>query len=87
MHIFDNKYSLKSDDGKNNLCGKKIKEYRLSLQPPVTQQMLAEELQRKGLEMDRYIILRIEKGERYVSDIELKAIADALGVSTEYLLS
>ena len=82
-----NKYALKTADGKNNLCGKKLKEYRLSLPKTISQRELAEKLQKQGLEMDKYVIRRIETGERYVSDIELKAIADALGVSADYLLS
>lgn len=80
------KYKIKSKDGKNNLCGKNIKEYRLSLKPFVSQRELADRLQRAGLEMDKCIVRRIENGQRYVNDIELKIIAEVLGVTTDRLL-
>ena len=82
-----NKYSLKSAEGKNNICGKKIKEYRLSQRPQISQEKLAKILQQSGLEIDRFIIIRIENGTRYVTDVEVKAIADALNIPITYLLS
>lgn len=81
------KYLLKTKDGRNNLCGTKIREYRLSQPERMSQRMLADELQRHGFEMDKWVIRDIENGKRCVTDIELKLIADALKVPVENLLS
>ena len=40
----------------------------------------------KGIDMDKTAIKRIENGERYVTDIELKAFSEIFSVSTEFLL-
>lgn len=39
-----------------------------------------------GLDLDKNAIQRIESGKRFVTDIELKAIARVLGISYESLL-
>ena len=81
------KYILKDKDGRSNLCGKKLRDYRLSQPTKLSQRELAEIFQQHGLEMDKYIIREIENGKRCVSDIELKIIAGIMKVSTDYLLS
>jgi len=43
-------------------------------------------LQIEGLDLDKNAIQRIECGQRFVTDIELKAIAKALLVSYKDLL-
>lgn len=43
-------------------------------------------LQLCGLDMDKNAIQRIESGARFVTDIELAAIAKVLGVSADVLL-
>lgn len=43
-------------------------------------------LQRAGLDIDKNAVPRIESGKRFVTDIELKAIAEVLGVSYQDLL-
>jgi len=48
--------------------------------------MLADEMQRNGVDMDKNIIQRIESGERFVTDIELKVFAKVLGMSCDELL-
>jgi ribosome-binding protein aMBF1 (putative translation factor) len=48
--------------------------------------MLADEMQRHGADMDKNIIQRIESGERFVTDIELKIFAEVLGVTADELL-
>jgi len=52
----------------------------------LTQADLAARLQLRGLRIDRAGVAKIEGGMRQVSDIELKAIADALGVRAAWLL-
>lgn len=80
------RYNTKSPTGRNNLCGLKIKEFRLSQPKPYSQRMLADEMQRNGADIDKNIIQRIESGERFVTDIELKVFAKVLGVTTDELL-
>ena len=51
-----------------------------------SQRLLAYRLQLRGLDLDINAVQRIESGERFVTDIELKVIADTLNVSVEDLL-
>ena len=43
-------------------------------------------LQLSGLDVDKNAVQRIESGQRFVTDIELKAIARVLNVAVEELL-
>ncbi len=79
-------YKNKSADGKNNICGKNISKYRLLLPEKTSQRKLADLLQIEGLDVDKNAIQRIESGQRFVTDIELKALAKVLHVSYEELL-
>lgn len=79
-------YKNKASDGKNNICGKKIKEIRLHLPDKVSQKKLADMLQIADLDIDKNGIQRIENGTRFVTDIELKKIAEVLRVSYQDLL-
>ena len=51
-----------------------------------SQRLLAYRLQLRGLDLDKNAVQLIESGERFVTDIELKVIADTLNVSVEDLL-
>lgn len=79
-------YKNKTSDGRNNICGLKIKEYRKQVKS-FSQKKLADALQLNGLEIDKNAIQRIESGQRFVTDIELKAIAKVLNVSYDQLLN
>lgn len=79
-------YKNKANDGKNNICGKKVKEIRLNLPERVSQRRLAEMLQISGLDIDKNGIQRIESGQRFITDIEVKKIAEVLNVSYKELL-
>lgn len=79
------KYRIKGKEG-NNICGKKIREHRLAQPEPLSQRQLAEKMQEAGIEMDKYVIMRIESGARYVTDVELKTFADFFGVPADDLL-
>lgn len=70
-----------------NLIGKRLKQARNSANPRVPQAQLAARLQVRGLSLDRVAISKIEAGIRPVTDIELVAIAEALGVSVSWLLA
>ena len=79
-------YKNKSSNGPNNICGKKIKELRLQLPEKTSQRKFADMLQIHGLDLDKNAIQRIESGARFVTDIELKIIAQVLHVSCDTLL-
>ena len=75
----------KADDGTNNVCGKNIAKFRLSMK--ISQRALADRMQLIGIDIDKNAIQRIECGKRFVTDIEIKAFAKILGVSYEQLLN
>ena len=79
-------YKNKSSNGSNNICGKKIKELRLQLPEKTSQRKFADMLQIHGLDLNKNAIQRIESGARFVTDIELKIIAQVLHVSCDTLL-
>lgn len=79
-------YKNKADSGSNNICGKKMKRIRESFPEKTSQRKLAEMFQMAGLDIDKNAVQRIECGKRFVTDIELKVIAEVLGVSYEDLL-
>ena len=79
-------YKNRASTGRNNLCGEKIKRYRLALAEKTSQRRLADMLQLAGLDVDKNVIQKIESGERFVTDIELKIIAQVLNVRYEDLL-
>ncbi len=80
-------YKNRNEDGTLNLCGGKIKELRLAMNPRVSQRMLAEKLQLLGVDLDKNAIQKIESGQRFVIDIEIVAFAKIFQISTDELLS
>ena len=79
-------FKNKSVNGKNNLCGEKVYKLRKEQIPKMSQRMLAEKLQLFGIDVDKNAIQRIEKGERFVTDIELLKLAEIFCVSCDELL-
>lgn len=79
-------YKNRNIDGSLNICGSKIAIMRKKLNPKVSQRAFADMLQLKCLDLDKNAIQRIEAGKRFVTDIELKIIADVLQISTDKLL-
>ena len=79
-------YKNKAEDGSNNVCGRKLKIIREGLPKKTSQKQLADMLQRAGLDVDKNAIQRIESGTRFVTDIELKVIADVLKINYQDLL-
>lgn len=79
-------YKNKSQDGNNNLCGKKIAMLRKKMSPKVSQRAFADKLQLKGIDLDKNAIQRIECGKRFVTDIELNAFAQILNTTADELL-
>ena len=74
-------FKTKADAGKNNLCGENVYRIRKSKIPKLSQRALADRLQLYGMDVDKNAVPRIECGKRFVTDIELLAIARALDVS------
>jgi len=67
-----------------NLCGRRVREARLKNN--MSQQQLAAKLQVEGVSIERDSLSRIETGNRFVSDFELKVLAKILKVSVDWLL-
>lgn len=80
-------FKNKSKTGKNNICGEKIFTLRKQQLPKMSQRILAEQLQIRGIDVDKNAIQRIESGDRFVTDIELKVLAQIFGVSCDELLN
>ncbi len=70
-----------------NICGDRVRLGRALQKPPITQDELARKINLMGVEITPLIISRIEKKQRHVCDAELKVLAEALGVSMEWLCS
>ena len=73
-----------SYDGKRNTSGDTIKKLRKAQK--LSQQDLAARLQVAGISIERDSISRIENGSRFISDFELKAIAQILETTVNYLV-
>lgn len=80
-------YKNKANSGKNNISGDNIARIRKTMEPKVSQRILADKMQLEGIELDKNAIQRIENGARFITDIELKTFAKVLGVSYEELLA
>lgn len=78
-------YKNKSEHGLNNICGQKKRKLRLEMKN-VSQRKLADMLQVQGLDIDKNAIQRMESGKRFITDIELKALAKVLKVTYAELL-
>jgi len=69
-----------------NIIGQRLRQLRLKQKREVTLEDLAGRLAARGVRLDRSAIGRIENGNRYVLDYELKALAASLGVGVADLL-
>ena len=83
----DGLYKNKTDDGRLNISGNKIATYRKRMVPKVSQRALADKLQLQGIDLDKNAIQRMESGQRFITDIELKALAKCLNTPADDLLS
>ena len=75
----------KTSDGLNNVCGKNVSALRSELK--ISQRELADRMQLVGIDIDKNAIQRLECGKRFVTDIELVALAKIFNVSCDELLS
>ena len=79
-------YKNKGTDGRNNISGKNIAKFRTQMKKPNSQRALADKMQLMGIDIDKNAVQRIESGQRFVTDIELKAFAKLFGVTIEELV-
>lgn len=70
-------------NGRKNVIGDNVR--RLRRQKKMTQRELTTRVQLAGVDMERLTIGRIENGERFVSDYEVRAIKEALDTTYEAL--
>ena len=71
--------------GTKNICGAKIEQLRK--EHGIKQRVLVEMLLLRGVDMNPSSLSKLEGQQRIATDIEVKAIADALGVTADQLLS
>ena len=70
-----------------NIIGHRMRIARATKTPPMNQQELLVKLQTAGIDISQSTLSKIENGSRYVKDIELKAIADALNENILWLMN
>jgi transcriptional regulator with XRE-family HTH domain len=66
-----------------NVVGNHIKKIREKL--GITQEQLAIRIEMAGWQVDRFVVSKIERGDRQLSDVETQTIAKALKVSVSRL--
>lgn len=66
----------KTSEGKNNICGENVARFRKEL--GISQRKLADRLQLEGLDIDKNAVQRIESGQRFVTDIEIRYLCATL---------
>ena len=74
------------NEGKNNLCGERIRALRLDYPSKLSQRALADKMHLIDIDVDKNAIQRIEVGKRFVTDIELIVFSKVLNVSLNELL-
>ncbi len=74
----------RTSSGEKNLISSRLIELRK--QQNLSQRDLSHKLQLAGYDMDKNVITRIETNKRYVTDIELRALSEVLGVSYAFLI-
>lgn len=77
-------FKARTADGHNNISGLRVKELRKALQ--ISQRELSDRLQVVGLDIDKNAVQRMESGQRFITDIEIVALAKVLGVAIEELI-
>ncbi len=75
----------KKELGDKNIIGAKVESYRKN--NGIKQKDLLAQLQIKGIDINSSGLSKIEGQLRGVADFELKAIAEVLGVSVDWLLT
>lgn len=77
-------FKNKNADGSFNISGTNIA--RLRKKKQLSQRALADKLQLNGIDLNKNAIQQIECGQRFITDIELKAFAQFFDISCDDLL-
>lgn len=77
-------YKIKAEDGKCNMVGNFLKEYRLRRNMSLRD--MASMLQNHDLDWDKNAVDRTERGIRAVIDIEIVKLSNIIGISSDELL-
>jgi transcriptional regulator with XRE-family HTH domain len=77
---------VKKKPTRKNIIGRRVAKARRGCTPALTQDALSGRLARRGVQLDRAAIAKIENDLRHVLDYELKALAEVLGVEASWLL-
>ena len=77
-------YKIKAADGKCNIVGNFLKEYRLRRNMSLRD--MASMLQNHDLDWDKNAVDRTERGIRAVIDIEIVKLSNIIGISSDELL-
>ena len=70
-------------EGRRNISGARVRQKRTERK--ITQAELAARVQCEGVTLEQDAISRIELGQRMVQDYELRALAEVLDVSMDWL--
>jgi len=70
-------------NGVKNISGDRIRQARTAKR--LSQEALAAKMQVSGVVVEREAISKIETGDRFVADYELRAFSQVLGVSMDWL--
>jgi transcriptional regulator with XRE-family HTH domain len=70
-------------EGRRNVSGERVRQKRAERK--ITQAELAARVQCEGVALEQDAISRIELGQRMVQDYELRALAEVLGASMDWL--
>lgn len=70
-------------EGRRNVPGERVRQKRAERK--ITQAELAARVQCEGVALEQDAISRIESGQRMVQDYELRALAEVLGASMDWL--
>ena len=73
----------KTSSGRNNICGKKITEFRKK--ENISQREFADRLQLTGLDIDKNAVQRMESGQRFITDIEITYLCQVMKISPNEL--
>lgn len=79
-------FKNRANTGEKNISGRNIAALRKKLKEKPSQHRFAEMLQRFGLDVDKNAIQRMEAGQRFITDIELKVISEVLEVTPDQLM-
>lgn len=74
----------RTESSNKNLISKRLIELRKTHH--LSQRDLSRKLQLAGYDMDKNVITRIETNQRYVTDIEIKALSQIFDVTIKSLL-